>query len=93
MSLNPYLYTCTYTCIHTHVCILVSVCILHVSIGGFELIFINLFEKCSILTPDIRKQPKTSLESKYTRQIKVWQWSTTRASYVHKFVVKFSGVS
>ena len=34
------------------------------SIGGFEWIFINeYFEKQNSLTPDIRKQPKTSLES------------------------------
>ena len=32
-------------------------------IGGFEWIFRNLFFlKCSILTPDVRKQPQISLE-------------------------------
>ena len=33
------------------------------SIGGFEWIFYQSFKKCSILTPDIRIQPQTSLES------------------------------
>ena len=32
-------------------------------IGGFEWIFINPLIKGSILIPDIRKQPQTSLES------------------------------
>ena len=31
--------------------------------GGFESIFINLFISAAIYTPDITKQPKTSLES------------------------------
>ena len=43
------------------------------------------------LTPDIRKQPHTSLES-FKRNIMVQQM-TTRGSYVHEPKVKFSGAS
>ena len=42
--------------------------------------FHQSFEKCSILTPDISKQPHTSLES--LRQIEGQQWMVTRGSFV-----------
>ena len=52
--------------------------------------FHQSFKQCSILTPDIRKQPQTSLESIYfKRQIKAWLWFTTRGCYVHKHEYNF----
>ena len=56
--------------------------------------FHQSFKKSSILTPDIRKQPlsQTPLES-IKGQIKVQQWFTTRGSYVHKPMARFSGAS
>ena len=50
------------------------------------------FKNRSILTPDIKKQPQTSLES-IKQQIKVWKYVATRGSYVHNSMVKFSGAS
>ena len=54
--------------------------------------FHQSFKKSSILTPDIRKQPlpQTPLAS-IKAQIKVQQWFTTRGSYVHKPMARFSG--
>ena len=56
--------------------------------------FHKSFKKCSIPTPDIRKQPQTSLES-IKIQIKVQQNMATRGSYmyVHNSKVKiFRGI-
>ena len=49
-------------------------------------------KKCSIPTPETRKQCHTSLES-IKRQIKVQQWMATRGSYVHKLMVNILGAS
>ena len=57
--------------------------------------FHQSFKKCSILTPDIRKQPQTSLEL-IKKHIKVQLNMATRygAMYiVHKSMVEFSGAS
>ena len=55
--------------------------------------FYQSFEKCSILSPDIRKQPQTLEESinHLKGKFKVWQWFTTRGSYVHAPMIHFRG--
>ena len=50
--------------------------------------FHQSFKKCSILTPDNRKQPQTSLDQ-VKRQIKVQKNMDTRGSCVHDPMVKF----
>ena len=51
--------------------------------------FHQSFKKCSILTPDIRKQHQTSFKNQFKRHTKV-QWNmATRGSYVHNSMVAF----
>ena len=46
------------------------------------------FKNYTLLTPDITKQPQTTLES-IKRQIKVQQNMAIRGNYAHNLMVKF----
>ena len=54
------------------------------SIGSCEWKFIQSFEKCSILAPDIWKQHQTSFESLFKGILKVRnEWSLEGAMYIN----------
>ena len=55
--------------------------------------FHQCFEKCSIITPDVRKQPQTSMESLLTflGRLRIPNEQSLEGAMVHKPMVKFSG--
>ena len=54
--------------------------------------FSSIYFKSAAFSLQISENNLKPPQNPFKRQIKIWQWSTTRGSYVHKPMGKFKGI-